>query len=200
MKQIIYFILTVFSLSACKQEQKLKVYDGKYIKEIKSNAVILDDGDSFVFDTDSTSKIFYLIRHAEKDTVQSDDPPLSEAGNLRGARLADLLRGTRVDAIYSTFTIRTLFTVDSLADIKSMVVLPYDNKHLSAFFEQIGKNDDLKSVLIVGHSNTIPSIANSLTGKEVFNATFADDDYDNFVIITHSVNGEKKAYPLKYKP
>jgi 2,3-bisphosphoglycerate-dependent phosphoglycerate mutase len=192
-------ICTFILLWSCKEKENKFSYDGAYVNAIISDVIRLENGAEIKMDPDSVSKIFYLIRHAEKDTTVQNDPPLTEEGLNRGTRLADLLRGTRVDAIYSTMFLRTLYTVDSLADIKAMKVLPYDNKMLKELIDQLNTDDEVKAILFVGHSNTIPSMTNTLTGKEVFNRTFPDEDYDNFVVVVHYKNGEKIAYPLRFK-
>jgi 2,3-bisphosphoglycerate-dependent phosphoglycerate mutase len=196
------YILTIYTFTllwSCKEKENKFSYDGAYVNAIISDVIKLENSAEIRMDADSVSKIFYLIRHAEKDTTVQNDPPLTEEGLNRGTRLADLLRGTRVDAIYSTMFLRTLYTVDSLADIKAMKVLPYDNKMLKDLIDQLSTDDDVKVVIFVGHSNTIPAMTNTLAGKEVFNQVFSDEDYDNFVVVVHYKNGEKKAYPLRFK-
>ena len=134
----------------------------------------------------------------EKDTSIKDEPPLTPDGLKRATKIADIMRGTRVDAIYSTMTLRTMFTVDSLADIKAMKILPYDNKALKDVLQTIETSEEFNRIFIVGHSNTIPSIANTLADKEVFNKTFDESDYGNFVIVVINKSGTKQAYALRY--
>lgn len=199
MKQI-FLGLLITAIFACKTDIESPTFDGAYVDAIISDVIKLENGTAIHLESDSVSKVFYLIRHAEKDTTIKEDPPLNDTGLQRSSRLADILRGTRVDAIYSTMFIRTLYTVDSLADIKAMKVLPYDNKILKELITDISNNEEVKAVLFVGHSNTIPSMTNTLAGREVFNQVFADEDYDNFVVVAHYINGDKKAFPLRFKP
>ena len=138
------------------------------------------------------------IRHAEKDTIPKDNPGLTEKGLKRATALADILRATRVDGIYSSFFTRTLFTVDSLADIKVISIKPYDHKNIRALVNEIESDDNLEAVVIVGHSNSTPALANTLSGKQLFNQTFDENDYNNFIIIYEKINGTKVALPLKY--
>lgn len=171
---------------------------GKTIRAMQSNKIVTSDSLSVEIQEDSVAKIFYLIRHAEKDTNNPVEPGLTEAGIARATRLADILRGTRVDAIYSTLTMRTMLTVDSLADIKAMKILPYDNKGLRGLISAVDSSVVNNRIVIVGHSNTIPAISNSLAGREVFTRTFAEDEYDNFIIIVKKKSGQSDAYILKY--
>lgn len=182
----------------CRQEAGVTDINGKKVASIMSNVIMTSDSARLTLDEDSITKIFYLVRHAEKDTSVKVEPPLTDQGLQRAARLADILRGTRVDAIYSTMTVRTMFTADSLADIKAMTILPYDNKNLKGLIDTLSHHADFNRVLIVGHSNTIPAITNTLAGRDVFTKTFDENEYDNFVVVVGRKSGKKDVYTLKY--
>ena len=192
---VLFGIITILS---CKTEEKKVDFTGKEIKEIRSSDIILADGTIIPLQEDSISKIFYLVRHAEKDTFIKVEPPLSPEGIIRSAKIADIMRGTRVDAIYSTLTLRTMYTVDSLADIKAMAIKPYDNKQLTSLLEEIKTSDEFNRIFVVGHSNTIPSITNTLAEKDIFKKTFDESDYGNFIVVVVKKSGAKDVYQLRY--
>ncbi len=196
-KLLIFLSFVMIVAFSCKKETPKVNIDGKMIKEIKSNIIITEDGQQVVLEEDSIAKIFYLVRHAEKDT-QKVEPPLTEAGFARATKIADILRGTRIDAIYSTMTVRTLYTVDSLADIKAMSVLPYENKALKDLLDKVKESTEFNRIFIVGHSNTIPSITNTLAGRDVFSKIFDESEYDNFVILVEKKSGIVDVYLTKY--
>jgi phosphohistidine phosphatase SixA len=173
-------------------------FDGKSISRIKSNIIYLGDGDSIRLEEDSIQKIFYLTRHAEKDTSIKGDPPLTAEGFARATKIADILRGTRVDVIYSTMTLRALYTVDSLAEIKQMSVLPYDNKSLKPTIDSIKTSTEFNRIFLVGHSNTIPSITNSLADKDIYTSIFDEGDYGNFIVVVCKKSGKSDVYKLRY--
>jgi len=129
----------------------------------------------------SAQTTYILIRHAEKETTGADpkDPELSKDGEARAKSLVMLLEKQNIDAIYSTNFNRTKNTVKPLADAKGIEIQIYDKQ------PDITK---LKgTVVICGHSNTIPALANLLIGKEQFK-TFDDNDFGNILIIKdHSV-------------
>ncbi len=198
-KVSIVILLLAMLLSSCKDKEIPAVnIDGKTIKEIKSNMIYTQDGQIVELNEDSISKIFYLVRHAEKDTTVAGDPPLTEEGLHRATKIADIMRGTRVDAIYATMTLRTMFTADSLSDIKAMKILPYDNKTLKETLEKVKYDDEYNRIFMVGHSNTIPSIANTLAGRDVFTKIFDESDYGNFVIVVANKSGTSDVYKLRY--
>lgn len=189
----------VIGMISCKnQPPMIKDYNGEEIVAIHSDTILLKDKQSIVINSDSLSKIFYLIRHAEKDTTIKDNPPLTKAGLERAAKIADILKGTRVDAIYTTMTLRAMFTADSIADIKSMKLFPYDNKSLKTVINDVKHDKNINRILMIGHQNTIPSIANTLVGKDVFTTTFDDEDYGNFVIVILHKSGTTEVYKLRY--
>lgn len=190
-------------ISSCKNEKNQEdpeKYASKYVQKIDKNTIEFEDGTSFHIDEKKYNKTFVLIRHAEKDTADhGPDPKLTEEGLERSAHLADIFRGYRLDAIYSTFFTRTLFTVDSLADIKGLPTYPYDNKSLKETIAKIRASLDQHNVLIVGHSNTMPVLANYILGENKFNQVWSDDDYDNMIIIFENIDSTKTYLPLKYK-
>lgn len=192
------------SLVACK-EQNDESADSeavamKYVDKIEKNTIFFEDGTTFPIDEKKYNKTFVLIRHAEKDTAdKGPDPALTDAGLARSARLADIFRGFRLDAIYSTFFTRTLYTVDSLADIKGLPTYPYDNKTLKETVAKIRESLDQHNVLIVGHSNTMPVLANYILGENKYNQVWTEDDYDNMIIIFENLDSTKTYLPLKYK-
>jgi len=192
------FLLIYILIVGCKNNVVTPLPVGKSIKSIEANVINFDDGTNYTINEDSVAKIFYLIRHAEKDTVNKVDPLLTQAGLARSAKVADIMMGTRVDVIYSTMTMRTLFTVDSLADIKMMQSRPYDNKALKDLLVKVKESSNDNRIFIVGHSNTIPAIANSIAGNDVFKNTFDESDYGNFVIVVVKKSGEVDILKLRY--
>jgi len=125
---------------------------------------------------------FILVRHAEKGNDVTKDPDLTDAGSQRAQVLANMLKKTQVDAIYSTAYKRTRNTVTPLATAKGLIVLPYEAFKTDEI-DQILKKHTGGTVVIAGHSNNIPWIGNYLTGKETYK-DFADGDYDNVLIVT----------------
>lgn len=129
-----------------------------------------------------TATTFILVRHAEKGDDGTKDPDLTETGNARAKRLATLLGKTQVDAIYSTNYKRTRNTVAPLASSKGIGVTDYDAFKTDAIDKMLNKHAG-GTIVISGHSNNIPWVANYLTGKESYK-DFADTEYENVLIVT----------------
>jgi broad specificity phosphatase PhoE len=93
------------------------------------------------------------------------DPPLSASGIQRSGKLLETLITYRIDSIFSTNFNRTKNTVLPLANKFGIAVRFYDPKNQSIFAEKL-KGIIGKTVVVVGHSNTIPALSNLLIGSE----------------------------------
>lgn len=116
---------------------------------------------------DDSVATYLLVRHAEKDTRVADDPPLTDAGLARAERLAAGLRGTRLDAIYSSPYRRTRQTAAPVARERGLPVLEYAPGDAAAFAARLRAERPRGTVLVVGHSNTLPPLARQLCRCEV---------------------------------
>ena len=111
-------------------------------------------------------KTIILVRHAEKVDA-SQDPELTEAGKQRAERLAKIVKKYKPGAIYSTDFKRTRDTAAPMAARRRLKVEIYDPKNPADLIDTIMKSKT-KRFMIVGHSNTIPGLANLLGKKELF--------------------------------
>ena len=126
----------------------------------------------------------YLIRHAEK-ADNSKDTNLSEMGLMRASHWDDVFSAIQFDAIYSTNYNRTLQTAAPTALKQKVTVTIYDPKEMN--FGKIKKEHSGQTILIVGHSNTIPDLVNKITGENVY-PNIEETTFGNLYIVT--VNGE----------
>jgi broad specificity phosphatase PhoE len=129
----------------------------------------------FVCASASAQTTFILIRHAEKDNA-ANDPGLSKEGEERAQSLIKMFEQQKIDAIYSTNFNRTKNTVKPLADAQGITIQVYEKE------PDVSKITS-GTVVICGHSNTIPALANKLLGTDEFK-TFGDSDYHNMLIIS----------------
>jgi len=133
---------------------------------------------------------FILVRHAEKGTDDARDPSLSDVGKARADRLAQLLSDAPLMAVYATVYRRTQQTAQPVADGHGIVVTTYDAKMAdAAFASQLRAAHAHGTVLVVGHSNTVPGIAAALSGTVV--EAMQDDQFDRIYRI--SIDSEGKA-------
>lgn len=134
------------------------------------------------------STTFVLVRHAEKGTDDARDPSLSEAGRARAARLAQLLADSPLSAAYATDYRRTRQTAQPAADGHGIVVTTYDAQVSAAeFAARLRASHAAGTVLVVGHSNTIPQLAAALSGTAA--VEMRDDEFDRLYRIKVGADG-----------
>ncbi|MGE5415020.1 MAG: SixA phosphatase family protein [Syntrophomonadaceae bacterium] len=146
-------------------------------------------------------KAVFVVRHGEKTSDSKE--LLTEAGRDRARRLAALLKDTGVTAIYSTDTERTRDTVQPLADALGVKVALYDTGASMAgrvdaqpFVERLRREHPRDVVLIVGHSNTIPNLLETLGCEE--KVTLASNEYDNLFVVVPRAGGTATLLRLRY--
>jgi broad specificity phosphatase PhoE len=136
-----------------------------------------------------------LVRHAER-LDHSDDSPLSPAGRTRATALADLLRSAGVTEIVVTEYRRTQATAAPLA--RQLGLTPQITKaaEVDALVARLRRASPDAVMLVVGHSNTIPTILTGLGWTGV--VTLGDGDYDNVFVLTPRGESEPVVLQLKY--
>ena len=108
--------------------------------------------------------VVLLVRHGEKGAQPANDPPLSAEGQARANALVAVTRQAGVTAIITTQFERTRKTAEPTAvelKITPEVVQAGGAAHAKAVADQVMKHVG-GTVLVVGHSNTIPAIVGAL--------------------------------------
>ena len=164
MKSLLFFLLSIFSLINTHFTAQNTIQD----KELK---LIIENEVSTII----------LIRHAEKAEAHSKDPSLSAIGLQRAEALVQLFKDTPIALFYTTPYKRTAETITPIAKANGKEVLTYNPSDKKSIAEMIyaGKG---KKMMIVGHSNTIPQMVNTLIGKNQF-ATLDENDYGKLFIV-----------------
>lgn len=129
------------------------------------------------------SNTYYIVRHAEKDTVATNmtsDVSLSVDGEARAIALRDALRNNSIGYVFSTNTIRARSTAKPLVDAIGVTIQIYNSVD-SAFINSLRRINN-KNVLVVGHSNTVDDIVNGLTGTNHLQ-DLKDTEYGDLFIV-----------------
>ncbi len=139
-----------------------------------------------------------LVRHAEKAAAPADDPPLTPEGEARAKKLARMLAGSGITAIYTTPLARTRGTVAPIAT--ALKITPVEVKTGPTYADEmaalIREKNAGGTVLVVGHSNTTPNVMKALG---VANAPKIEDpEFDNLFIVTIVEGHEPTMIALKY--
>ncbi|HEX8366879.1 MAG TPA: histidine phosphatase family protein [Allosphingosinicella sp.] len=114
---------------------------------------------------------FYVMRHLHKEA--GADPALSPQGWRCARRLAEELADAGIRAVYATVTQRALETGLYVAERADTVPLPYDARDIAGLVTRVRATAG--SILIVGHSNTVPDIVEALGGTRP--GDLGDDSY-----------------------
>lgn len=146
-------------------------------------------------------KAIFVVRHAEKTADQQQ--LLTEAGRARAQKLAAMLKDSGIAAIYSTNTERTRGTVQPLADALGLKVELYDTGASMSgkvdarpFVAALRKAHPNDVVLVVGHSNTLPNLLETLGCQEKI--ALGDNEYDNLFVVVPKADGPTTLLRLRY--
>ena len=123
---------------------------------------------------------YYFIRHAEK-ADSSKNPDLSEKGIERAQQWKALFSEINFDSVYSTDFNRTLQTIQPIVAGNNQLLKIYNPKMIDV--ELFKKETHGKTILIVGHSNTVPNMVNQII-KENKYVDIAENQFGNLYIIT----------------
>lgn len=150
---------------------------------LSSLAVLLVLGcvlDARASDAPPPKGLILLVRHAERPPLEApgDDPSLTDAGKVRAERLASAVAKYEVRAIYVTRFRRTRETAEPAAQRLGLKpIVESDTTELVKALKARGDG----TVLVVGHSDTIPDVVKAFGGPAV---AIDDDDFDDLFVLT----------------
>jgi len=130
--------------------------------------------------------LIIIVRHAEKAADPSDDPSLTAAGVERAQALASALRDSGVNAIFTTQLARTRETAQPFATARRLTpeIIPFKRgetkEHADAVVAAARRHAG-EIVLIVDHSNSIPSVIAALGGPRI--ANICESTYANLFVL-----------------
>ena len=142
-----------------------------------------------------------IVRHAEAVPDAGRDPVLSEAGAAHAAALAAALADADVAAVYATQYQRTQMTGALVAAGAKLqvTVRPIEGRgdsYVAALAAHVLGAHAGRTVVIVGHSNTVPALVKALSGVEV--AEIGHDTYDLMFVVTARVPGAGSLVRARY--
>ena len=149
----------------------------------------------------------FLIRHAEREDEPRQDPPLKKEGIARSQELARLLSSAGIKAIFTSQFTRTKQTAEPLATKLGLTPTPFTLKSNPSNPRQIAAESTAEvtnkilerageSVLVIGHSNSIPDVIKMLGGDVV--PTIDERKFDDLFIVTVYAKGKARVVQLKY--
>ena len=147
--------------------------------------VAISFSNTIVAQTEAPITKIYIVRHAEKEAGK--DPALTAGGIIRAGDLMRVLQNESIQKIYVSRTRRSQMTGDSMR-----IQLSIDTVHYTAdtlcdnLISTIMEHRDFgKTILIIGHSNTIPKIIRKLGVLDYPQADLPDNAFDNLFLVTY---------------
>ena len=137
-----------------------------------------------------------LVRHAERAGEMPANPPITAEGQRRAQYLAKMLAEARVEAIFTTETLRTQQTAAPAAEklaIRPVVIPQQETDALVARLKALGEN---QTVLVVGHSGTMAAIVEKLGGGKI--APVADSEYNRMLVVHTGSDGKVSVTTLRF--
>jgi 2,3-bisphosphoglycerate-dependent phosphoglycerate mutase len=181
-----------------------------YISKFQGNKLILASGKTYqiphVYDGSVTTLI--LVRHAEKDTSNKadKDPHLTKVGQDRAEKLKDILTGLVELFRFQVFTTDKQRAIETAAPtvnyctqlskgtFRAQIYEYSKAQELVSYIQDYGKG---KVLLVVGHTNNIPTILNHYTASNQYK-TIPETDYSSMYIMNIDTVGKAKVFELKY--
>jgi len=148
----------------------------------------------FCFYTPVTTVL--IVRHAEKAATPQNDPPLTTDGQARAQTLARVVGEANVRAVYATQFARTQQTVQPLATQLGLSVTQLNASDTDALVNDILSNHRGETVLVAGHSNTVPELIDKLRGGQI--TPVAETEFDKLFVVTIYRWRRAKVVQLRY--
>ena len=145
--------------------------------------------------------IAIVTRHAERAKDPGPDPSLDDAGRGRARSLATALQDAHVTAAFVTQYKRTRETAAPLVERLKLPVLERPvaagkvEEYAATLAKEIRASYEGRTVLVVGHSNTVPAIVAALSGRQI--DPIADDRYGDVYVVVIPKTGEPRLMTMR---
>ncbi len=164
-------------------------------------ALVSLSGKSAVAQDHTSDRIVILVRHAEKESEPGNDPPLTAAGQARAQALAGAVAAAGIDAIVVTPFRRTRDTAVPVAQERGLTPIEVQvgrdiAAHVAAVADSVRARRSGASVLVVGHSNTIPAIVTALGGPRL--PDLCDNQYAVLYVLSVPADGPARLVTASY--
>jgi broad specificity phosphatase PhoE len=136
-----------------------------------------------------------VVRHAERNAGMTPDVLLSPQGEERARELAHVLKDANIRAIFATEVRRTQQTAEPTAKEFHLQPAVIPAKDIDALVSRLKALPDDETVLVVGHSNTVPLVVERLGGTV---PAVSDTEYDRLVVVVTSRKGKPAILTLRY--
>ena len=109
----------------------------------------------------------------------NSNPHLNSLGTKRSLKWKDFFKNINFDIIYSTNYHRTLETIKPFSENGTKLII-YNPSKID--YNEFVSNNKGKTILVVGHSNTIPTFTNRISNKNLYN-DIEDNNNSNLYVV-----------------
>lgn len=146
---------------------------------------------------DKGTTVFFIVRHAEKDTAGGSNADLNPVGRGRANALVKMFKRTHIHKVYSTDVPRTKSTAKPLAKFKKRQIELYNAKKQAEFVTTVMESCKGQKVFVVGHSNSVPYLVNILRGSDE-EKDLPDSEYSRMYIVSVKKIGDAKVQVINF--
>jgi phosphohistidine phosphatase SixA len=119
-----------------------------------------------------------VLRHADRVPTQD---ALSAAGQARAQELVRVAQKAGIRGIYHSDTDRSRQTAQPIANALGITPVEIPATDVTALVNHIFANHRGETVLVVGHSNTVPQIITAVGGPVL--PDIPDNEFDNLFVV-----------------
>ena len=139
-----------------------------------------------------------LLRHAEKKSGYN--PGLTSAGKKRAKSLIQLSKTYEITALYSSNYKRTKQTLKPLSNHLNLEInTSFNEFDFTGMLQDISSHFNNSTVVIAGHSHTIPDFINFLSPDLQFDG-IEYDDFSNLFLIHYQPDKNATILRFTYQP
>src|ERR1700761_834183 len=140
----------------------------------------------FVYRSATTTTVVVLARHGEREVSSIQDPPLSQEGEQRAERLAQMFGRAggvgHIDAIYVSDARQNQQTAAPLAERLGKQPVVVSARDVKALASRVMHEHGGGSALVIGQSSSVPELLRELGDVDVPAPT--DDEYDSLYVLS----------------
>ena len=125
----------------------------------------------------------YIVRHAEKQKDGTRDPSLTPIGRKRAENIRRLLSSVRLQGFYATHLKRTQQTIQPTAKAQRAELQILQASDLNGLYKRITQHKPGASILVSGHSSTVPALIQKLGIKRKITLKEKTDYDDVFIVL-----------------
>jgi broad specificity phosphatase PhoE len=127
-----------------------------------------------------TPTTILLVRHADRPV--SGEDALTPTGTTRAQELVHVARKSDLRAVYRTNTNRSRDTATPVATAVGLTPVTYDANDVAGVISMVLADHRGETVLVVGHSDTVPQIITQAGGPSLPN--IAGNEFDDLFVVT----------------